>query len=70
VSPAPPVRLSPAALPQPREVAPPTIMARVHNDIHGSEWMVFEHSWHRSHVAEEARWLEVVNEWLRRYDQA
>ncbi len=49
------------------EVTPAT-MARVHCGIRGSEWVIFEQSSHLSHVEEEARWLEVVNEWLRRYD--
>jgi L-proline amide hydrolase len=48
--------------------ATPTIMARVHSGIRGSEWVIFEQSSHLSHVEEEARWLEVVNEWLSRYD--
>ncbi len=50
--------------------ATPTIMARVHSGIRGSEWVIFEQSSHMSHVEEEARWLEVVNEWLSRYDPA
>lgn len=50
--------------------ATPTIMARVQSGIRGSEWVIFEQSSHLSHVEEEARWMEVVSEWLRQHDQA
>lgn len=50
--------------------ATPTIMGEVHAGISGSEWTVFEDSSHLSHVEEEERWMEVVNDWLRRHDPA
>ncbi len=48
--------------------ATPHIMEVVHNGIGGSEWVLFEKSSHMCHCEEEARYLDVVNAWLRRYD--
>jgi proline-specific peptidase len=48
--------------------ATPTIMESVHRGIRGSEWTLFEESSHMSHVEEEQRYLQVVNDWLTRHD--
>ena len=48
--------------------ATPTIARTVHEGIAGSEWVCFEESSHMAHVEETERYLEVVEDFLRRVE--
>ena len=45
------------------------IAGTVHDGIRGSEWVVFEESSHFAHAEEPERYLQVLGEFLVRYDQ-
>lgn len=49
--------------------ATPTITEATHRAIHGSEWVIFEHSAHLPHLEETERYLQVLQDFLCRQDQ-
>lgn len=48
--------------------ATPAIAKTVHDGIPGSEWVIFEHSSHTSHVEESERYLQVLGDFLTRVE--
>jgi proline-specific peptidase len=48
--------------------ASPTIAETVHRGIKGSEWVIFEHSAHLAHVEEPERYMQILDQFLRRVE--
>jgi L-proline amide hydrolase len=48
--------------------ATPTIVGEIHENIPGSEWVIFEESSHMPHVEEPERFAEVLNAFLAAHD--
>jgi L-proline amide hydrolase len=48
--------------------ATPALQETLQEGIHGSEWVCFEESSHLPHVEERERYMQVVGDWLARYD--
>lgn len=48
--------------------ATPTIAETVHRGIKGSEWVIFEHSAHLPHAEEPERYMQILNQFLRRVE--
>lgn len=46
----------------------PLIAETVRNGIPGAQWTIFEHSSHSSHVEEEELYMQVLTEFISRYD--
>ncbi len=44
------------------------IAGTVHNGIRGSEWVIFENSAHTAHAEEPERYMQVLNEFISKYD--
>ncbi len=50
--------------------ATPTIAGTVHRGIAGSDWVIFEHSSHTSHIEESERYLRVLQDFLTRVERS
>jgi L-proline amide hydrolase len=48
----------------------PLINETMHNEIAGSEWVLFEHSSHMAHVEEMERYMEVMRDFIYRVEHA
>jgi L-proline amide hydrolase len=48
--------------------ATPALQEALLGGIAGSEWVCFEESSHLPHVEERVRYVQVVGDWLARYD--
>lgn len=48
--------------------ATPAIAETVHRGIKGSEWVIFEHSAHLAHVEEPERYVQILEQFLRRVE--
>lgn len=46
----------------------PGCVETVHQEIAGSEWVLFEQSSHRSHLEETEQFMQVLNEFLSRVE--
>jgi L-proline amide hydrolase len=48
--------------------ATPALQQVLLDGIRGSEWVCFEESSHTPHVEERERYMQIVGDWLARYD--